>query len=167
MRLASAIFCIVVTLAVAAVAQRQTDDSAMQIGGIDVRLGAPQAATLKRFADIYDLRHADEMAGDNWFVLRRSGGPPYEAVGNLAFKDQKLTFASKAWTKNQTTTATDFAHAAYNALASASQTQQPCTIAVQDYNLFRSARIKCGRRELTINAATGESYASGVSETIH
>ena len=70
-------------------------NSRILLGGFELQLGMDQEQTLRKLNSVYEIKHQENMPG-NWMVLKR-GGPPFDIMGIVSFRRERLVFASKSW----------------------------------------------------------------------
>jgi hypothetical protein len=155
--------CIAAALAVPAMGQQPAPDTVLQIAGLEVWLGMPQDQALQRLSSAYDVRHADGMPG-NWMIFRK-GGYPRDLLGDVTFKDNRLSFAAKTWADSNVDSK-NFAAAAYRALAAlAMSAGRPCSIEFVERPVA-VADVKCGRKTVRVVSPSDPKIAASVAEMI-
>ena len=134
-------------------AHTQDPDDTILLGGIQLELGMSQADALRKLEVVYTLTHLDFSPG-NWAVIRRDG-PPYDLMGNVIFKAEKLTAVNKHWGADGDETAGAFARALREAMDSVTRGGvRNCmisTAAASDSDGWRTT-IECGRHRLWLLA---------------
>lgn len=114
LRLVVLLLSLAVTLVGRALYAQQAD---LFLAGTTVRLGMPKATVLGALEGKYNLTQTDE---NSWFIMEK-GGPPYKHIGGLAFKDGKLSWASKDWGSFGERGTLDFANDLFSLLSNLGQ----------------------------------------------
>lgn len=148
-------------------AQIPVDDLRIQLGGIPLELGMSQQDVLRRLAVVYDVKHQDNLAG-TWTVTRK-GERPYQLIGNVSFREDKLVVVSKQWgSPLDDQTAKGLATALAQAVESITGRGRACTVSM-DSQVFGSMLgsrtvIQCGRHRLNVVAPQDPTWAASVVE---
>lgn len=141
---------------------RQGHGLTLDVGGISLQLGMQQDDALKRLMSVYEVRHQDSVAG-LWLVYRK-GGPPYEVVGNVTFRDQVLMFISRNWASDQT--ANGLALPLHSALQSVSKESPVCNVSMNSAGNVNFTVFQCGRHRFNVSGSSDRSNEAGISESV-
>jgi hypothetical protein len=100
----------------------QTTQDDISFGTVRLTLGMPQDVVLTTLGKSYDLEKVNEGPQfSSWFVHARAGteklAPP-KYVGNVAFKQGKLTSAMKNWGPENQQKGIEFANSLYDVVTS-------------------------------------------------
>ena len=142
--------------------QSNPSDSTIVFGDFVLTLGANQDETLDKLAAVFDLKNAN----GNWLIAQK-GGPPFAFLGVVAFRNQKLTYASKSWGPDIQSAAA-LAHALHNAVSAAYGSQRGgCDVSTATMGTDAvETVIQCGRHRLDIYGALNAETRSTINESI-
>jgi hypothetical protein len=167
MKVLLSLFTAVLTLN-AAPAKPQDTKPSIDLGGFSVSLGMQQDDVLRKLAVIYELRSMNDGPG-SWIVVRK-GGPPYQVIGTIGFRNDRLTFASRSWVPNGREPAADeLARALRNAFASLiANGHSLCAVSTTTSSTGSDTTFECGRHTLSVFAPeSGSNVAVGINESIN
>ena len=69
------------------------EDRSIAFGEIEMHLGLTKSEVIKRLENSYKTKYQDT---DSWLVMSKHG-PPYEIVGNMGFRNDKLISIIRNW----------------------------------------------------------------------
>lgn len=146
-------------------AHGQIAQDSIYLGTTRLTLGMPKDAVIAALAGSYEVRNLGEGQVSSWIVSSKNG-PPFKAVGNVVFKDGKLSSVLKYWGPEDQQKGVEFATSLYGVIDGfAKEGRRTCTISVgqkQDPGYENKAMfITCGEKYIRIDIdrseKTGES----------
>jgi hypothetical protein len=83
------------------------------LAGTELRLGMSKGFVQQQLEEKYGLTPSGQ---DGWIIVSKHG-PPYDVIGTVSFKKNKLSWISKSWGSFKDESAVEFANELYSALA--------------------------------------------------
>lgn len=131
----------------------QVPQETLAIGVVEVRLGMPQDTTMAHFASAgYKLMPQGE---NTWFVEQSNGSGGVTILGNVAFKNNGVTFINRSWTPDEVNAAA-IGESIYGVLsATYKEGRSMCTLSTDDQQ-NPTAEVK----EINLSCHPGRKYVS-------
>ncbi len=141
-------------------AQGQGTQDSIYLGGTRLTLGMPKDAVVTALAGSYEVRSLGEGQFSSWTVSSKNG-PPFKSVGNVVFRDGKLSSVLKYWGPEDQQKGVEFATSLYGVIDGFTQEgRRACTISVgqkQDPGYQSKAMfINCGNKYVRIDIGRRE-----------
>jgi hypothetical protein len=163
------LFLLIVLLLICPIAKGQPLRETIWLGDVELGLGMPRDVVVAKLAESYQLNKTE---ADSFWVVSKDG-PPHTVVGNVGFKNGKLSAVLKYWGPEDQQKGLEFANSLYAAIASLSKNaQESCSVNVGETNEpqveRKSAFITCGQRyirmDIVHNKKGGDS--AGITEVL-
>jgi hypothetical protein len=141
----------------------------VQFGSTNIGLGQERNPVIAKLRQYYRVDTLPS-SGDQWVVSSRKG-PPYQFVGNLAFKAGKLSYISKAWSPGNDRDGSAVARAVVNALRSlAGSSDSGCTMKNSEISEptleAKTVEVRCGAHSVSISTPSADGkIGMGINET--
>jgi len=90
------------------------EDKVLWIDGVNMTLGMKKKIVIDLFNKNHDLKPVGDS--DNYIIFKKGLSSPSNVVGQVAFKNEKLAFASQTWGSFSAKESCDLANSLYSAI---------------------------------------------------
>ena len=91
------------------------EDNYLWIDGVNLSLGMKKELVMQLFSKKHDLQQVEDQS--TYLIKKKGESPPSDFVGQIAFKEGKLSFASQIWGRYVTKDSLDMANSIYSAIS--------------------------------------------------